>query len=65
MPPDISMCANDKCTLKEECYRYTAISNPYRQSYGSFEQDEEGKCNYFYDNKKNKNLNEHRQREDN
>jgi hypothetical protein len=62
---DISMCKNDECTLKEECYRYTATPNPYMQSYAFFEQDKEGKCNYFYDNKKNKNLNEHRKREDN
>ena len=60
MPPDISMCANDKCTLKEECYRYTARPNPYMQSYASYEQDKNGKCNDFYDNKKKLNANNKR-----
>lgn len=31
--PDISMCANKKCKIKKDCYRFMAKPNPYRQSY--------------------------------
>lgn len=48
--PDISMCKNDNCPLKEKCYRYTAEPSPYRQSYGLFPQPKDGKCEYFWDN---------------
>lgn len=34
--PDISMCANKDCTLRMGCYRYRALPDPYRQSYGGF-----------------------------
>ena len=46
--PDISMCKNDKCPSKEECYRFRAVPNPERQAYGGFSLDEsEKKCDYF------------------
>ena len=48
---DISMCRNESCKLKKKCYRYTAIPSEFRQSYGLFALDENGKCNYFWDNK--------------
>lgn len=50
--PDISMCANNNCTLSSKCYRFTATPNPWRQTYAKFAQDENGECNYFWDNKK-------------
>jgi hypothetical protein len=31
--PDITMCSQYNCELKEECYRYTAKPNPVWQSY--------------------------------
>lgn len=34
--PDISMCVNNKCPLRDRCYRFTAKPNPHRQSYSSF-----------------------------
>lgn len=34
--PDITMCANKECPLKDSCYRFTAIPNNYRQSYSWF-----------------------------
>lgn len=43
--PDISMCQNEKCPLKDNCYRYKAEPNPYRQSYGEFEY--KGDCEYY------------------
>ena len=53
--PDILMCANEDCHIKEKCYRYTAIANHYgMQSYGDFNyKDNQGKC--FWDNKDRKN----------
>lgn len=50
--PDISMCANETCNFKEDCYRYTATPNQYRQSYGEFACKEKmGKDSYFWSNK--------------
>ena len=34
--PDISMCANHNCPLKEHCYRYKAQPNSFSQSYDQF-----------------------------
>jgi hypothetical protein len=44
--PDISMCKNEECPLRNQCYRYTAVPEVY-QSYASFKPDENGKCDYF------------------
>jgi hypothetical protein len=50
--PDISMCTNDKCKLKEECYRFTATPDEYRQSYSPFDcKDTKGQGGYFWSNK--------------
>ena len=60
--PDITMCQNDACTLRHECYRFTAKPNPFYQSYGVFEPymkklrydgrvvDELPYCKHFIDN---------------
>lgn len=53
--PDISMCQNEACPLKEKCYRYTATPNKKLQAYGWFKPNEEGKCDHYWDNKKYKN----------
>lgn len=31
--PDITMCEDHVCPKRENCFRYTAIPDPYRQSY--------------------------------
>lgn len=31
--PDITMCLGYTCRVKEKCYRFKAVPNPYRQSY--------------------------------
>ena len=49
--PDISMCANVHCKLKETCYRFTATPSSY-QSYGGFTTDENGECDYYWKNDK-------------
>jgi hypothetical protein len=30
------MCLNQKCELKEKCFRFIAEPNPYRQAYEKF-----------------------------
>ncbi len=45
--PDIAMCENEKCTLKEKCYRYKAKPSEWLQTYSDFKQDEKGDCKYF------------------
>ena len=61
--PDISMCRNESCPLKEGCYRYTATPS-FWQSYSSFQykikENEEDteiivECKGFWDNKEYKN----------
>lgn len=41
--PDISMCKNEKCPLRQDCYRFTAKPNEH-QSYAEFD---EANCEYF------------------
>jgi len=45
--PDITMCRNTKCILKEKCYRFKAKPNPHRQSYSSFTPDKRDRCDGF------------------
>ena len=46
--PDISMCDNIQCTLKETCYRFKAIPNKHKQSYAPFKPNQgEDKCDYY------------------
>ena len=45
---DIAKCANEDCTLKEKCYRYTSKPDEYWQSYMDFKQID-GKCDDFWD----------------
>lgn len=49
--PDISLCVNDKCPLRKECYRFTAIPSDFLQSYTFFNLNADGTCNWFWDNK--------------
>lgn len=51
--PDISMCENKLCPLKDNCYRYTAKPSDY-QLYAEFTPDDKGKCDYFWENKPKK-----------
>jgi hypothetical protein len=34
--PDISMCKNEKCKFKVDCYRFTAKPDEILQTYGEF-----------------------------
>jgi len=52
MTPNIQMCQDDKCHLKDRCYRYTAIPG-YYQAYG----EHEDPCESFMDNEGRRNVN--------
>jgi len=43
--PDISLCRNETCHLKEQCYRYMAEKDKH-QWYADFKY-KDGKCEYF------------------
>ena len=45
---DITMCDGKDCELKETCYRYTATPSNYRQSYFTEAPIENGECEYYY-----------------
>jgi len=47
MGNDITMCMNENCKVKEQCYRYTAKPDKW-QSYAMFSTEEE-KCGYFWE----------------
>lgn len=48
--PDISMCQNEKCKLKIECYRYMAKPSSY-QAYTHFNEEN---CKSFWSINKNR-----------
>jgi hypothetical protein len=51
--PDISMCTNEECPLKETCYRYNATPSEFMQAYAKFEYDKDTKsCDYYWKNVK-------------
>ncbi|WZE63565.1 hypothetical protein PANI_CDS0045 [Maribacter phage Panino] len=56
--PDISMCSNHTCLRKEDCYRFTATPNPYRQSYARFQPHADGDCEWYWDNEKQQKANQ-------
>lgn len=58
--PEISMCRNEECPLKFECYRYMARPNSHYQSYAIFPVGKEKNtkrakpyCEFFYEIDKN------------
>lgn len=46
--PDITMCANDKCSLSWNCWRFNAPKSIH-QSMDSFSPDADGKCEMYLD----------------
>jgi hypothetical protein len=48
--PDISMCLNQNCLLKEKCYRFKANPSTFWQSYTNFIPDKSGKCDSYIEN---------------
>jgi hypothetical protein len=51
--PDISMCSNKECPIREECYRFM-VKPGINQSYSLFEFDKEEGCDYFMNDDVNK-----------
>lgn len=53
--PDICMCTGN-CPINDYCYRYTAVANPYGQTFSSLEEvclsSEENKYSEFIPDKK-------------
>jgi hypothetical protein len=45
---DITKCDGTDCTIKEKCYRYTAIANEYGQSTFVTPPFKDGKCEMFW-----------------
>lgn len=59
--PDITMCTGVGCDMKQDCYRFTAEPNPYRQSFfctppldPPSDEFTMSRCQYFCDNFKDK-----------
>ena len=48
--PDIAMCGNKTCPLKDMCYRFTAKPSPYQSYFHGPGPIENGKCNYYIEN---------------
>jgi len=64
--PDITMCSGKGCDIKQDCYRFTAEPNPYRQSYfcepPCFRiENQEQQCEYFSANSEYKPKTERKQ----
>lgn len=45
--PDITMCKNETCKKKEDCYRFTATPSRF-QSYSNFQYGKDGECDDFW-----------------
>lgn len=46
--PDITMCKDHDCNLKETCFRYNAKPDYYQSYFVGSTKDEDGKCDYFW-----------------
>jgi hypothetical protein len=48
--PDITMCQDDECPLRDTCWRYTATPHPGYQSYWMTSPRPEGQdgCRYYW-----------------
>jgi hypothetical protein len=47
---DITMCLGTDCPHKENCYRFTAKPNEYRQAYFTESPIKDGKCEMYFGN---------------
>ena len=53
---DISKCNDQHCPSKEYCYRFTAPTSEFRQSWGTFNrEDDADNCDMFWSNNTNSN----------
>lgn len=55
---DIAKCQDNKCPSRLMCYRFTAPTSEFRQSYGIFNREEDANnCDMFWNNKQKNILN--------
>ena len=47
--PDITMCCNYNCPLKDKCYRYRAVPSDMWQSFALFKPESTGVCEHFWE----------------
>ena len=45
--PDMTMCSNETCPLRESCYRFAHTPNKIGQSYACFEPQRDVYCAMF------------------
>jgi len=56
---DIAKCEDYKCPSRLTCYRFTAPTSEFRQSYGIFNREEDANnCDMFWNNKQENILNQ-------
>ena len=57
---DITMCTNEKCLLKDKCFRYLATPDPYYQAYYILDNDDDdgSNCKLYFECKDKKTLDE-------
>jgi hypothetical protein len=46
--PDIAMCQNKSCDLKDSCYRFNAKPSQHQQCYGDFKPEPDGYCEGYW-----------------
>ena len=47
--PDITMCQNKECPLKDTCYRHEAKPNEMQPFFVDMKPDENGECEYYWE----------------
>lgn len=46
--PDITLCTDNKCPMRNECYCFRAKPSKWGQSYFAESPLKDGKCEYFF-----------------
>ena len=45
--PDISMCANITCPVRNTCYRFKVTPNEHRQTFSAFKVEDKNGCSHY------------------
>ncbi len=51
MSPDITMCNNEECPLKDTCYRHEAEPNEMQSFFVDVKPNKKGECEYYWETK--------------
>jgi hypothetical protein len=46
--PDITMCKNEECPLKDKCYRHEAKPSTMQSYFMDIKPNEKGECKYYW-----------------